>query len=41
MVTKPTLATFVPIVVPVVLKISPALIGPEKVEEAIGFLLHD
>jgi hypothetical protein len=41
MVTKPTLATFVPIVVPVVLKMSPARMGPEKVDEPIGCLLHD
>jgi hypothetical protein len=34
-VTKPALATSVPTVVPVVLRIVPALIGPEKVVVAM------
>jgi hypothetical protein len=38
--TKPTLRS-VPTVVPVVLKTSPALMGPEKVEIATAVLLHD
>jgi hypothetical protein len=39
--TEPTFRTFSPRVVPVVVLILPARMGPEKVDEAIGCLLHD